>query len=731
MLGVEAQLFVDAQDISTRLSGFRWEMVSGNVDKTRLRAPGNYRQHLVTLLGGTIGFTGDMPEDQAEALEAFQRYIEGKRTPFTVMACPYGAEVGYLAMLGHSLRAGATMDTETEGVMSLNADFEMTQGSPGVRFGKVLFTPNAATTVDLRERWQLRFINANVNQFFAFRAKDTVEIAEFQLGSYASDAALRSGVKTLLEGLEAYDGKAVTVSTLEALSGTTEKSALLLLEWSDNSNLPNLEVLSGPVRELNVSGGDTGDYAWNGGDEFELGITEANLQANQREIGGQHVNVVVKGASSKPAIGYNLLAGGTASSTPSSSADIDYPASNAVDGDNDSLWVSTATPYPIYWIYDRGVNAPAVNAIRLELFNKLEPNGFIRDFTVETSADNNSWSSLGTFTDIDNTQTVQNLPLTGIVHRYVRISVTDINDGSNTFTSAIAEMKLIGGGDDWTTGLSFSNRPAFTDDDNGTDGTLEDTTSSSIIDLGQSRSIVAINFRGYMQSGDPANTMYIEGSNSSNMSSAVTLISKTGAELTGSLKYNSWSSLSTTPYRYIRIRHQGNSNQLVVNEIELRGFGGAGTANYKAYYPVTATPAATVATGAGATATEIIEGRSIAAAIASTVTQEGGTMESVNVVSAPVNGPRVIDSLVSTTTNQGLIVVVQPKHVSIGGTSDWVIQRETSANNWSDVIAFTISSETAQYLEFHSGANIQANLRARCTSITGDCVVAIAAARKY
>lgn len=148
-IGIGAQFFIDGRDISHLLSDFRLTAVSGNVDTTRLGNRDRWRRHNVTLNGGTIGFTGDLPGETNPALESLARHIHGPRTPHEILLAPFGAEAGNLAIMGRSLRNMAELGNEIEGVESLNAEFEMTSASvasPGVLAGLIAFSPNGSDT---------------------------------------------------------------------------------------------------------------------------------------------------------------------------------------------------------------------------------------------------------------------------------------------------------------------------------------------------------------------------------------------------------------------------------------------------------------------------------------------------------------------------------------------------------------------------------------------------------
>ncbi|MBW3635364.1 MAG: hypothetical protein KY445_02715 [Armatimonadetes bacterium] len=290
-IGIGGQFFIDGQDVSELLSAFRHTSVTGNVDTTRLRTEGRFRRHAVTLHGGSIGITGDLPDDDAAALVELNRYLERNATPHIIMQAPFGADFGKLVRLGKALRTNSEMGTEIEAVLSLNAEFEKTAGSPGVLSGQCLFTPNAGATRALNQKNSVVFTNAPSGLAFGLRAAGTTET--FTFTTETTNAEFKAGV----ESLAAYAGRTVTV-TGAVLSGTTSKSGTKVFEFSGASAVPLFEIRAAEVRRFVVTNGDfDADYSADGGALFALGISESNFQTNQRAKGGAHTGVVCVGSS--------------------------------------------------------------------------------------------------------------------------------------------------------------------------------------------------------------------------------------------------------------------------------------------------------------------------------------------------------------------------------------------------------------------------------------------------
>lgn len=88
--------------------------------------------------------------------------------------------------------------------------------------------------------------------------------------------------------------------------------------------------------------------------------------------------------------------------------------------------------------YDRGVTSTAGGArahLHVSAFSGLTNNIVI----VEDSADNSSWSTIGTFATYTST-TAERITITGTVRRYVRCSWNVTGTGSTTFAVALAPL---------------------------------------------------------------------------------------------------------------------------------------------------------------------------------------------------------------------------------------------------------------------------------------------------
>lgn len=82
-----------------------------------------------------------------------------------------------------------------------------------------------------------------------------------------------------------------------------------------------------------------------------------------------------------------------------SSTQSDTPIANIVDGDESSIWHSTwypyETPHPHYFVIDRKVNTP-YNYVNI--FNRNNINGAVKNFKLYTSEDGIQWTLVGSYT---------------------------------------------------------------------------------------------------------------------------------------------------------------------------------------------------------------------------------------------------------------------------------------------------------------------------------------------
>jgi hypothetical protein len=140
------------------------------------------------------------------------------------------------------------------------------------------------------ESQTIKFTDANTNQSFGLRFVGTSELFQFK-PSEVTNSFLGAGISAL----NGSNGLTCTV-TGPLLSGSGTKTGNKLATWNGDLNLPMLEAISGAVRQFIVEDGDTDTYTWDGV-EFDLGITESELQSLKRGLGGAHANEVIKGSS--------------------------------------------------------------------------------------------------------------------------------------------------------------------------------------------------------------------------------------------------------------------------------------------------------------------------------------------------------------------------------------------------------------------------------------------------
>ena len=145
------------------------------------------------------------------------------------------------------------------------------------------------------------------NRFVKFVFNHALAEMEFavRVGASTQDIVFRGDVDAetlqgLLEGCDDLTGYGVDVFGGTEESGTSDDGAALhsgafivvlhgIAPYPAWGNVQNAEVQS------LVAGGGGGGYTLNGGASFTAAITQEDLQANQRALGGDYVNVVTRG----------------------------------------------------------------------------------------------------------------------------------------------------------------------------------------------------------------------------------------------------------------------------------------------------------------------------------------------------------------------------------------------------------------------------------------------------
>ena len=143
---------------------------------------------------------------------------------------------------------------------------------------------------------RITFTNVPNDQFLQLKVAGGDDTFNFQANITTGD------LETGIEGLDELAGHVVAVTdhrttSTDANTGETLQSGYVTVEFAEEENVPQLQVLSGEVQRLVVTEGDGSNYTLNNGANFQLGITEGDLQTNQRTLAGNFANVVTKGVS--------------------------------------------------------------------------------------------------------------------------------------------------------------------------------------------------------------------------------------------------------------------------------------------------------------------------------------------------------------------------------------------------------------------------------------------------
>ena len=295
--GSKAGALLDGRDLTRFTTDFNFATDIDMAEQTCLMADGGAKEYLYGNAGSSAGLDGRLAKSRPQLereLDAIRGQEEGAKL---FLQAPAGFAPGAPAVIFQTLKEKLSVKggmTNVNGTgMSFIAD--------GVtRVATMLLAPRVPKGADVKrdEIQTLSFAGADPNQFFGLRASGTTQTWQFQLGSYATDAALAAAVKAGVEGLAAYAGRTVTVAVLTPRSGGAALSLALKVTFDGAINVAGLEAISGAVDAFVVSNGESGaTYGANGGELFALGIAEGAFQTNQRTLGGERQDVVCKGAS--------------------------------------------------------------------------------------------------------------------------------------------------------------------------------------------------------------------------------------------------------------------------------------------------------------------------------------------------------------------------------------------------------------------------------------------------
>lgn len=258
-----------------------------NQDVTTFQPAGNAKSYSYLLTSGTASVKGFSAEDP-EVVRAQHAEVLGKsRAKPILIVGKYGLAPGTEANFARTLANTRNCERSLTGVTMADASFAL-DGS-GVLDGVSLHAVFGDSAPGQSEVQKLVFTNANPYIFRGLRAVGTTQVFSFDLT--ATNAALGAGIAALT----AYAGRVVTVTGAD-LTGATFKSGEKRIAFDGAVDVPQLEIVSGAVESLAVSNG-VGNYTLNGATAFQLGVTEGALQTNQQNLGGARAGVVVKGAS--------------------------------------------------------------------------------------------------------------------------------------------------------------------------------------------------------------------------------------------------------------------------------------------------------------------------------------------------------------------------------------------------------------------------------------------------
>lgn len=249
-IGIESIVFMDGIDVTRMLNRFASSNPMEALDSTRFGAQEYSREFVAALRASGIALTGFHPALLSGEIEEFTQQMRAlKRGGQDIMIGVGNMAPGNLVLMAKSLGTEFRTNIVTDALMTAEADFQVTSGSPGLAPGIVLLTPHGSDGMGSAETQTLVFTDVAEDHEHALRATGGTEA--FVFTPDISNAALKAGI----EGLPEYDGQTVTVTgTLttdtDSDTGETLYSGTLTVAFSEEEDAPELEVLAAEVQEL-------------------------------------------------------------------------------------------------------------------------------------------------------------------------------------------------------------------------------------------------------------------------------------------------------------------------------------------------------------------------------------------------------------------------------------------------------------------------------------------------
>jgi len=313
-IGIETVVLADGVDMTRMFTGFTNSNPAEAVQSTRFRAADFSHEFIAALRSSGIALTGYHPVTMSAEIEEFLQQVRAlKRNGQEWMIGLGGMTPGNLVLMAKAIQTSFGSNFVTDALITAEADFQVTSGSPGLSPGVSLLSPSGGDVLAAIEGQSLVFTNAPADLELVFRGAGTSEVST---AFKPSDSNVT--IKARIQELAAYAGQTVTstgslTTSTDGVTGETLYSGTRSIAFSMEADVPQLEVLAGEQQRLVVTTGDYSPYTLNGGADFTLGASAATIQTNQRALAGSYAAVVVKGVSVAPPASRVVVAGaGTA-----------------------------------------------------------------------------------------------------------------------------------------------------------------------------------------------------------------------------------------------------------------------------------------------------------------------------------------------------------------------------------------------------------------------------------
>jgi len=329
-IGAGAGILIDDRD-ETRLNN-KCNLAHGigAEDVTCFQPVAFAKEYAYLLQEGTANWSGFSALDHATLSRQMATAIGANTDRHHVLIGPGGLLVGGEANFFETVQSAFDVGLSLSGVATAGSQFKLS--GTGIWDGLVLHASQGAHPIVQNATMLLAFTDEPGDQILTVSTTEG-ESATFTLGGFGGGGNIAPGLQTLINSLSAYADAPVTVTGTPTASGGGW-TGLLTLSFAGGVAVEVPSIVGGAIQSLAVTGGDGGNYSFDGCGNFELGASAASVQALVRALGGDYAAVAVDGSSTAP----------TAAVQTVTFANVPSPVWAAVQGTGNSALSDVADP---------------------------------------------------------------------------------------------------------------------------------------------------------------------------------------------------------------------------------------------------------------------------------------------------------------------------------------------------------------------------------------------------